>query len=49
MKIKKFVKYVKKNLVMIKMIKVHLNYTIRSEIIIVTQENLADLLIVFAI
>ena len=49
MKTKKFVTYVKKNLVLIKMIKIHLNYTIKSEIIVITQENLEELLIVFAI
>ena len=41
-KTKKFVTYVKKNLVLIKMIK-------KSEIIVITQENLGELLIVFAI
>ena len=49
MKGKKFVTYAKKNLVQIKMIKMHLNYTIKSEIIVITQENLEGLLIVFAI
>ena len=39
----------KKNLVLMKMIKIHLNYTIKSEIIVITQENLEELLIVFAI
>ena len=29
----------KKNLVLIKMIKIHLNYTIKSEIVAITQEN----------
>ena len=47
MKSKKFVKYVKKNLVLIKIIKIHLNYTIKSKIIAITPENLEELLIVF--
>ena len=49
MKTKKFVTYVKKNLVLIKMIKIYLNYTIKSEIIVITLENLGQLLIVFVI
>ena len=49
MKSKKFVTYVKKNLVLMKMVKMHLNYTIKSEIIVITGENLEELLIVFAI
>ena len=49
MKSKKFVTQVKKNLVLIKMIKVDLKYTINSEIIVITQENLEELLIVFTI
>ena len=32
--------YVKKNFVLIRMIKINLNYTIKSEIIVITQENL---------
>ena len=32
-----------------KMIKMHLNYTIKSEIIVITLENLEELLIIFAI
>ena len=47
MKSKKFVKYVKKNLALIKIIKIHLNYTIKSKIIAITPENLEELLIVF--
>ena len=35
-----FVTYAKKNLVLMKMIKMHLNYTIKSEIIVITLENL---------
>ena len=49
MKSKKFVTYVEKNFVLIKMIKMHLNYTIKSEIIVITQEHLEELLIVLAI
>ena len=47
MKSKKFVTYVEKNFVVIKMIKMHLNYTIKSETIVITQENIEELLIVF--
>ena len=49
MKSKKFVTYAKKNLVLMKKKKMHLNYTIKSEIIVITLENLEELLIVFAI
>ena len=45
----KFVIYAKKNLVLTKMIKMHLNYTIKSAIIVITLENLEGLLVVFAI
>ena len=45
----KFVTYAKKNLVLTKMIKMHLSYTMKSEIIVITLENLEELLIVFAI
>ena len=45
----KFATYAKKNVVLMKMIKMHLNYTIKSEIIFITLENLEELLIVFAI
>ena len=45
----KFIIYAKKNLVLTKMIKMHLNYTIKSEIIVITLENLEGLLVVFAI
>ena len=47
-KSKKFVTYAKKNLVQIKMIKMNLNYTVKSEIIVTAQENLDELLKVFA-
>ena len=46
---KSLVAYVKNNLVLIKSIKILLNYTIKSDIIVITQENLDELLIVFAI
>ena len=49
MKKKSFVAYVMKSFVMIKMRKVNLNYTIKLEIIVITPENLEELLIVFAI
>ena len=49
MKSKRFVTYSKKNLVQKKMIKMNLNYTVKSEVIVITQENLEELLIVFAI
>ena len=49
MKSKKFVTYAKKNLVLMKMIKMHLNYTIKSEIIVIKLENLEELLIVFLV
>ena len=39
----------KKNLILIKMMKIHLNYIIKEEIIVITQENLEELLIVFVI
>ena len=45
----KFVTSARKNLVQIKMIKMDLNYTVKSEIIVMTQENLEELLLVFAI
>ena len=49
MKSKKIVTYVKKNFVLIKMRKVNLNYTTKLEIIVITPENLEELLIVFPI
>ena len=49
MKSKKFVTYAKKNLVLIRMIKIHSKDTVKSDIIVITQENLEELLIVFAI
>ena len=39
----------KKSFVMMKMRRVNLNYTIKSEIIVITLGNLEELLIVFAI
>ena len=49
MKTKRFVTYVKNNLELMKMIKRNLNYTIKSEIIVIALEDLEELLIVFAI
>ena len=49
MKCKKFVTYAKKDLILIKMMKMHLSYTINSEIIVITHEILEELLIVFVI
>ena len=37
---KTFVTYAKNNLLVIKMTKIHLNCTIKSEIIVITPENL---------
>ena len=45
----KFVTYAKKYVVLIKMMKMHLTNTIKSEIIVITQEKLEELLIVFVI
>ena len=49
MKNKKYATYAKKSFVMIKMKKKHLNYTKKSEIIVITLENLEEQLIIFAI
>ena len=49
MKNKKFVTYVKKNIVLIKIIKMYLDYTIKSEIVVITREILEELLITFEI
>ena len=49
LKSKKFVIYVKKNFVLIRMMRTNLNYTIKSEIIVIKQENLEELLIIFVI
>ena len=49
MKIKKFVIYVKKKFVRIKTIKNNLNKSKKSEIIVIIQGNIEELLIVFAI
>ena len=46
---KKFVIYAKKDSVLTDMIKMHLNYTVKSEIIVITLENLGELLIVIVI
>ena len=48
-KSEKFVIYVKKNLILIKMIKIHLNYTVKQEIIVIILENIDELLITFVI
>ena len=49
MKSKKYVIYVKKSFVMIKMKKINLNYIKKLEIIVIIQENLEELLIAFVI
>ena len=49
LKSKKFVIYVKKNFVLIRMMRINLNYTIKSEITVIKQENLEELLIIFVI
>ena len=49
MRSKKFVTYAKKNLILMKMIKMDYSYTIKSEFIVITLENLEELLIVSAI
>ena len=49
MKIKKFDIYVKKNFVLIRMMKIHLNYIIKLEIIAIIQEDLEELPIIFVI
>ena len=48
-KSKKFVRYAKKILVLIKVIKRHLDYIIKSEIIVIILENIKELLIIFVI
>ena len=49
MKSKIYVIYANKNLVLMKMTKMHLNYNINSEIIVIILEYLEELVIVFAI
>ena len=49
MKSKRFVTYAEKYLVLMKMIKMYLNYTMKSETIAITLKNLVELLIVFPI
>ena len=49
MESKKYIIYAKKDLVLIKMIKIHLRYAIKSEIIVIALENLEELLILFTI
>ena len=48
-KSKQLLTFLKKNLVQMKMIKIHLNYTLKLEIIVITQKNLERLLIIFVI
>ena len=48
-KSKKYVIYVKKSFVMIKMKKINLNYIKKLEIIVIIRENLEDLHIAFVI
>ena len=49
MKNKKYVTYAKESFVMIKIRKANMTFIIKSEIIVITQENLEELLIIFAI
>ena len=49
MRIRGFAIYVRKNFVQIKIIRKNLNHTVKSEIIVIIQENIEELLIVFAI
>ena len=49
MKRKKYVIYVKKSFILIKMIKINLNYIRKLEIIVIIQENLEERLIAFVI
>ena len=46
---KKFDTHAKNNLVLMEMVKMHLNYTIKLEIIVITLEDFEELLIVFTI
>ena len=48
-KYKKYAPYAKKSFVMIKIRKANLDYTKKSEIIVITPENLEELLIIIAI
>ena len=49
MKSKKYVIYVEKGFVMIKIKKVNMSFIIKSEIIVITPKNLEKLLIIFVI
>ena len=49
MKNKKYVTYAKESFIMIKIRKANMTFIIKSEIIVITQENLEELLIIFAI
>ena len=46
---KEFVIYAKKNFVLIKIMKKNLNYTIKSEIVVIILENLEELSIIVVI
>ena len=46
---KKHVTYAKESFVMLKIRKANLNYSKKAEIIVITPENLEELLIVFAV
>ena len=46
---KKFVIYTKNNLVLMKMMKMDFNFTIKSEIIVITLQNLEEQLMIFVI
>ena len=48
-KIRRFAIYVRKNFLQMKIIRKNLNHTVKSEIIVIIQENIEELLIVFAI
>ena len=41
--------HMQKKLILIKMMKIHLNYIIKKEFIVITHDNLEELLIIFAI
>ena len=49
MKNKKYAAYAKESFVMIRIRKANMTFIIKSEIIVITQENLLGLLIMFAI
>ena len=49
MKSKKYATYAKKSFFLVKMREMNLNYIIKSEINVITPENLGELLLVFAV